>query len=576
MSEPVLLVGVATSRPLAVWQARCVEQLAAVPGVRITRWLEKTPSRVDPPPAPTGPRSVGTVPEALTGLAPMNGDLAGLDSAMGDQRQRRVALAHPAPGGTAAGRSQPGGTGAHDPARSGTESGEAEPSDTVDVLLDLTAPGVDVPTWAREVWRFGYGRALTCEAARVAILDYTRSARMTRAALIREGDGAVIREGWLQTLTWWRGELLDQLLVDIASWPATAALEWIRPTADVDAGHSRDGPTPERRTLATLRDRLPMPVLLVGAVGRGMIETAISVLRQPDWNIGIIDAPIERLLSAGARPRITWLPSRPGHYAADPFAVERDGVLHVLFEDYDQAVGIGSIMHLSIAADGCVSVPEIAIETGVHTSYPFLLEHDGSIFMLPETAAAGELVLYEAEDFPRRWRRVATLLPGIPAVDASVVRHEGRWWMFATRSDHGDNHNLFVWHAPELLGPWTPHPANPVKTDIQSSRPGGTPFVVDGTLYRPAQDGSRIYGGRVVINRVDVLTGRAFREQPVASQAPQPGSRYPDGLHTLSGAGQRTLVDGNAMHLVRDALPRMLRRELRFRSRRPTPDGGGR
>ena len=84
------------------------------------------------------------------------------------------------------------------------------------------------------------------------------------------------------------------------------------------------------------------------------------------------------------------------------------------------------------------------------------------------------------------------------------------------------------------------------------------------------------FGGRVVVNRVEVLTGRTFREQPVASQGPQPGSPYPDGLHTLSAAGHRTLVDGNAMHLVRDALPRMLRRELRFRSRRPTPDGGGR
>jgi hypothetical protein len=576
MSEPVLLVGVATSRPLAVWQARCVEQLASVPGVRITRWLERAHSRVDPPPAPTGPRSVGTVPEALIGLAPMKGDLAGLDSATGDQRQLPGALAHPAPVGTAAGRSQPGGTGAHDPGRSGTEPGQAEPSNTVDVLLDLTAPGVDVPTWAREVWRFGYGPALACEAARVAILDYTRSARMTRAALIREGDGAVIREGRLQTLTWWRGELLDHLLIDVASWPATAALERIHPTADVDTAHSRDGTTPKRRTLATLRDRLPMPVLLVGAVGRGMIETAISLLRQPDWNIGIINAPIERLLSVGARPSITWLPSRPGHYASDPFAVERDGVLHVLFEDYDQAVGVGSIMHLSIAADGRVSDPEIAIETGVHTSYPFLLEHGGSIFMLPETAAAGELVLWQAEHFPSRWRRVATLLPGIPAVDASVVRYEGRWWMFATRSDQGDNHNLFVWHAPELLGPWTPHLANPVKTDIRSSRPGGTPFVVDGTLYRPAQDGSRLYGGRVVVNRVEVLTGRTFREQPVASQGPQPGSPYPDGLHTLSAAGHRTLVDGNAMHLVRDALPRTLGRELRLPSRRPAPGGGGR
>jgi hypothetical protein len=184
--------------------------------------------------------------------------------------------------------------------------------------------------------------------------------------------------------------------------------------------------------------------------------------------------------------------------------------------------------------------------------------------MLPETSAAEELVLYEAERFPSRWRPVATLLRGIPAVDASVVQHEGRWWMFATRVDHGDNHNLFIWHAPELAGPWTPHLANPVKTDIRSSRPGGTPFVIEGTLYRPAQDGSRIYGGQVVIMQVELLTPRAFHERRVVSVAPQPDSPSPDGLHTLSAAGRRTLVDGNAMHMVNDALARTIRRKLRI------------
>lgn len=543
-----LRVGVVTSRPITVWQARCVEQLAAIPGVEITHWLERAPSRSDPPSAPTGPRSEAAVPSALAGLAPIDGD-----------------------GRTA------GPSGSSDLPGSIALPSLAESSETVDVLLDLTARGVGVPSWAGEVWGFGYGPALTREATRAAILDYTRSSGMTQVALIREGDGAAIREGWLQTLSWWRGVFLDRLLTDVASWPATAALERIDPKANVGPGDLPGGDRMVGRpTRGSPGGRLPMPLLLAGAVGRRMVGAANSVLQQPDWNIGIINAPIERILSDDGPPPITWLPTRPGHYSADPFAMERNGVLHVLFEDYDQAVGIGSIRHLSIAADGRVSEPEVVLETGVHTSYPFLLEHDGSCFMLPETSAAGELALYEAERFPDRWRRVATLLPGIPAVDASVVHYEGRWWMFATRSDHGDNHNLFIWHSTELSGPWTPHLANPVKTDIRSSRPGGTPFVVDGTLYRPAQDASRIYGGRLVVNRVDVLTEGAFRERPVASLAPRPDSPYPDGIHTLSAAGDRTLVDGNSMHLVPAALPRTLGRRFRPRGSFPNPGRGGR
>ena len=141
---------------------------------------------------------------------------------------------------------------------------------------------------------------------------------------------------------------------------------------------------------------------------------------------------------------------------------------------------------------------------------------------------------------------------------------------FATRRDLGVNHSLFIWHAPDLFGPWIEHAANPVKTDSRSARPGGTPFVVDGVLYRPSQDCSRAYGGRLVINRVDVLTPTAFEERPIRTIEPQPGTPYQAGMHTLSRAGSRTLIDGNHEHLVaatlrHDVEARMRRLRRRFR-----------
>jgi len=63
-------------------------------------------------------------------------------------------------------------------------------------------------------------------------------------------------------------------------------------------------------------------------------------------------------------------------------------------------------------------------------------------------------------------------------------------------------------------------------------------------LYRPAQDCSRTYGGRVIINRVLTLTPLAFRETQVATVEPDRTGRYPAGLHTLSQVGDITLIDG--------------------------------
>jgi hypothetical protein len=216
---------------------------------------------------------------------------------------------------------------------------------------------------------------------------------------------------------------------------------------------------------------------------------------------------------------------------------------------------------------GIVSEPEVVLDPGVHASYPYLIEHDGSTFMLPEISAAGELVLYEAVEFPLRWRPAATLLPAIPAADASIVKFDGRWWMFATRADRGANQNLFVWHAAAPTGPWLPHALNPVKTDARSARPGGTPFVSAGRLHRPSQDNGRLYGGRVVVNVVDILTPDDFAERSVGIVGPWPGSPYPDGLHTLSSVGGRTLIDGMRRHLVTGALRRNVESKLPRRNR---------
>ena len=81
-------------------------------------------------------------------------------------------------------------------------------------------------------------------------------------------------------------------------------------------------------------------------------------------------------------------------------------------------------------------------------------------------------------------------------VDATLFRHGELWWL-AGASDPGGAHlgaDLHLWHATDILGPWTPHAANPVKTDVGSARPAGRPFVSEGVLYRPAQDSSQTYG----------------------------------------------------------------------------------
>jgi hypothetical protein len=185
----------------------------------------------------------------------------------------------------------------------------------------------------------------------------------------------------------------------------------------------------------------------------------------------------------------------------------------------------------------------VAIELPIHMSYPFLLEHRGSIYCVPETCQAREVGLFKAIDFPRRWTKVGPLLTNIGALDSTIFRYEGLWWLACTREENRLS-KLFIWYASDLFGPWKPHAANPVKNDIRSSRPAGTPFFYKGYLYRPAQDCSQAYGKRIVINRVLKLTPREFKEEPVSVIEPNCDWKYPHGVHTISGAGSMTILDG--------------------------------
>jgi hypothetical protein len=184
-----------------------------------------------------------------------------------------------------------------------------------------------------------------------------------------------------------------------------------------------------------------------------------------------------------------------------------------------------------------------AIDEPVHMSYPYVLEDGGEIFCIPECAERREVALYRWDRETKRWRRDSVLMEGIAAVDATVFQAYGTWWLLHSEAEGLGRWSLYVWGANDLRGPWRPHPANPVKTDVSCSRPGGKPFWHEGKLYRPAQDGRNSYGGALVINRIDNLSMEEFQEVPVRRIAPNPRWPYPDGIHTLNGFEGLSVID---------------------------------
>jgi hypothetical protein len=258
-------------------------------------------------------------------------------------------------------------------------------------------------------------------------------------------------------------------------------------------------------------------------------------------------------------------------FLADPFGLWRDGRLHVFVETYDYRVRVGAIEVLTYDSDLALLDRVPVLSEPWHLSYPLVFEAEGETWMLPEAHRSNTLTLYRAADFPARWERAHRIALDHVPVDATPLWHNGRWWLFYTSASREPDKMsaLHVAFADRLAGPWTPHPMNPVRVDLGSSRPGGTARVIDGQVVLPVQDCRLTYGGAIRLLRFTTLTPETV--EMAASEPIMPPQRFApfvEGLHTLAAAGDVTLIDAKRTELSAHGLSIELARETKKLVRR--------
>ena len=297
-------------------------------------------------------------------------------------------------------------------------------------------------------------------------------------------------------------------------------------------------------------------------------------LRKDIWRPAIVPATAESIIDRGSIEGLplVWLPPMGSfRFLADPFGLWRDGLLYVFVETYDYRVRVGAIEVLVYDQAFRLVDRRPALNEPWHLSYPLVFEAEGETWMLPEAHRSGRLTLYRSTDFPVGWKAAHIIDLDHVAVDASPVFHKGRWWLFYTSaSREADKMSaLHVAFADRLAGPWTPHPMNPVRVDVGSARPGGTPLVIDGRVILPVQDCSRTYGRAIRALVIETLTPDDFQahvDLPIT--APNTLAPYTEGLHTLSAAGPVTLIDVKRTELSLHGLSIEATREARKLGRR--------
>ncbi len=272
------------------------------------------------------------------------------------------------------------------------------------------------------------------------------------------------------------------------------------------------------------------------------------------WTIAITPRSAEDAASGRLDfSNIHWLVPPLSSFVADPFLWRHGDEWVVFAEVLPFAIGRGHIAACKWRPDTGFSSLEPVLAEDCHLSYPFLFEYEGELFLMPERQEGGELTAYSCEEFPLRWRPQRPIMAGLRCVDATLVQHDGRWWLFYT-SVHGgaSEDNLYACHAPTPFGPWEPHPMNPVRSGLRGARMAGS-FIrqSDGRLIRPGQDSSANYGGAVILFEVQSLTMCHFEEREIdridPSQFPAPWNQR---CHTWNEA--RGMLVFDALRLVAD------------------------
>jgi hypothetical protein len=423
------------------------------------------------------------------------------------------------------------------------------------------------------VWSYHHGDKQTNRGGPPAYWEVMEENCVTGAMLqvLNEqlDDGRVLAEGWVRTdpfsvgrnaaqLYWMAEPFLARALVSLATermasdgaagpvGPAGAGAKGeTGPEVKAPVDASVPMPSAYSRRLYRVPDNRSLVRPLARLCARYASRHATHLLHDEQWFIAYDTRPLSTRAFHQLAP-YAWrrfMPP-PGTSWADPFPVLREERRYLFFEEFHHADQKGRIRVSELGGDGQLTTPTTVLELPHHLAYPLHLAHGGADFLVPECATQNAIEVWKARAFPHDWTLEHRMLEGAPWVDSTIVPWRDGWVLFAGLdcNARGDWDELHVFFAGSPFGPWRPHRRNPVVVDVRSARPAGLPFVLGGTLYRPAQDGSYSYGSSLRLQRVTTLTATDYAEETVAHLHPSWEPRLV-GTHTFNHVPGFSVID---------------------------------
>lgn len=307
-----------------------------------------------------------------------------------------------------------------------------------------------------------------------------------------------------------------------------------------------------------------------GVILNDFKKNPLFLFRITQWAVGVVENYSYNEICNKVPNNIIWIKGdHAGDFYADPFITDYFGEPIVFFENFIDTKGRGIISYVSVK-DIKEHGPEIqkyihtALDFETHLSYPYLFVYNEELYMVPENCMSHTISLYKAGSTPSKWNKVSVLIPDFDGVDTTIFEYNNVWYMFSTQFVGGttsDNSELHIWYSDNPLGGWKKHSKSPFIYDNLTARCAGYPFIIDGVLYRPAQDCSRTYGGELLIKKITELTPDTFSEEIVKKI---PGVQpFEDSFHTFCSSGNISVIDGARNKISLAHIPYAIKRMVK-------------
>jgi len=119
-------------------------------------------------------------------------------------------------------------------------------------------------------------------------------------------------------------------------------------------------------------------------------------------------------------PSFTRIDSPKDRFWADPFIITSEGRYFLFVEEFINKTKKGHISVLETNNKGEIISTKTIIDQPYHMAYPFIFEHDGTFYMIPDTSQNKTIEIYQCKAFPDKWELVKVLMNDVYAADTTL------------------------------------------------------------------------------------------------------------------------------------------------------------